>query len=145
MNAHAYDVVRLLHMTADLVFAAGLLAGLGVVAALAFESPGQLGRHGALVARVRRLNRRVTGPALVLAWLLGLGLAHAGGWFTAGWLQAKLALVLLLSAQHGATSRALRLLAAEPPRPPSRLWLAGLPLATGLLAAVVWLATIKPA
>ena len=51
--------------------------------------------------RSQALNRYVTTPALVLVWVLGLTLAHQGGWFAAGWLHAKIALVVLLSALHG--------------------------------------------
>ena len=38
---------------------------------------------------------------MLLVWALGLTLATAGHWFADGWLQAKLAFVLILSGLHG--------------------------------------------
>ena len=51
-------------------------------------------------------------------WVLGLWLAWHGpdshyGWFGYGWLQAKLAFVLLLSAVHGLFARWVRAFAAD--------------------------------
>ena len=51
----------------------------------------------------RRLLHVIINPAMIVAWLLGLWLAWHGpdshsGWFASGWLQAKFALVLVLSA-----------------------------------------------
>ena len=54
--------------------------------------------------RERRLMRIIINPAMILAWLLGLALAFDLGW-QGGWLHAKVAIVLLLSAYHGFLSR----------------------------------------
>lgn len=53
----------------------------------------------------RRLLRGIINPAMIATWVLGLTLAWTGHWFDSGWLQAKLALVLLLSALHGLFAR----------------------------------------
>ena len=54
--------------------------------------------------RERRLMRIIINPAMILAWILGLMLAFDIGW-SGGWLHAKVAIVLLLSAYHGILSK----------------------------------------
>jgi putative membrane protein len=49
----------------------------------------------------RRLLHAIITPAMVVSWMLGLWLAWAGGFYAAGWLHAKLVLVVALSALHG--------------------------------------------
>ncbi len=61
------------------------------------------------IDRERKLRSIILTPSIILVWVLGLVLAYMGPdqmfiydtWFTAGWLHAKLFLVLLLSAFHG--------------------------------------------
>lgn len=139
-----YAVVTLAHVSADIVFAAGLLADALAVTALSREPAAALARHGRLVAALRKWDRRVTTPALGLVWLLGLWLAWTGGWFGARWLDWKLVLVVVLSALHGRLSRALRELSASPPRPAPRALGVAPPLVTCALAVIVWLALVKP-
>ena len=52
------------------------------------------------VEREAKLLRIILWPALILVWLLGLALAITTGAFGQGWFQAKLALVLALTAYH---------------------------------------------
>ena len=63
----------------------------------------------------RRLLRGIINPAMIATWVLGLSLAWLGpdsryGWFGSGWLQAKIVLVLVLSALHGFLPDGLRIL-----------------------------------
>jgi len=53
------------------------------------------------VERESKLGRIILGPSIGAVWLLGLALATDGGWWPAGWLHAKLLLVLLLSGYQG--------------------------------------------
>jgi putative membrane protein len=143
-DARAYVLVVLLHVSADIVFAASLLATALAATALAREPAQALGRHRGLVLGLRRWNRFVGTPALVLAWLLGGWLAHRAGWFSAGWLHVKLVLVLLVSGLHGGLSGMLRRMAAEPPvAPPRAVWIA-IPVALAAFAAIGWLVLVKP-
>jgi uncharacterized membrane protein len=140
--AARYDLVVLLHVTADIVFVAGLLAAALVLAALSTHDARQLARERRLVGAMRGWHRKVTTPSLVLAWGLGVWLAVQAGWFHAGWLHVKLALVLALSALHGVASGALR--RASEDAPPARAWRV-LPLpALAAIGSVVWLALLKP-
>src|SRR5438445_11665621 len=56
----------------------------------------------------RRLLHAIITPAMVVSWVLGLWLAWAGGFYAAGWLHAKLVLVIGLSALHGFLVRGVR-------------------------------------
>ena len=142
--ATPYDLVRVLHISADIVFVVGLLAGLLVLAALSFQVAPDLLDERRLVRAMHSLNRVVTGSALVLAWGCGLWLAWRAGWFASGWLHVKLVLALALSALHGWLSAALRRAGADAPRVPARAWRAAPALALGAIVAVLWLALAKP-
>ncbi len=53
------------------------------------------------ILRERKLRTIIITPAMILVWLLGLGLAWIVDAWGQGWFQAKFGLVLLLSAYHG--------------------------------------------
>lgn len=53
------------------------------------------------IDRERKLRQIIITPAMILVWVFGLTLAWQGGFFTSGWLHAKLLLVLGLSGYHG--------------------------------------------
>ena len=142
--ATLYDLVRVLHISADIVFIAGLLAGVLALAALSFQAAPDMAKERRLIAAMRGFNRVVTGPALVILWACGLWLAWRAGWFASGWLHVKLLLVLALSALHGGLSVALRRACAPAPAVPARAWRATPALALGAAVAVIWLAVMKP-
>jgi len=97
----------------------------------------------------RRLLRAIINPAMVATWVLGLALAWRGpdssyGWFAAGWLQAKLALVLVLSAVHGLFARWTRAFAADRNRHSERFYRIVNEVPTLLMIGIVILAVVKP-
>ena len=139
-----YDLIRLLHVGADIVFAAGLIAGSLALAAFSTQTVAELARERGLVAGLRRFHRAVTGPALLVVWACGLWLASQAGWFASGWLHVKLVLVLVLSGLHGALSAALRRAYDDSPAVPGRHWRVLPPLVIGCILAIVWLAWVKP-
>ncbi len=53
------------------------------------------------IDRERKLLRIILAPSIVVVWTLGILLATTAGLWSEGWLHAKLALVLALSAYHG--------------------------------------------
>ncbi|WP_419900086.1 CopD family protein [Roseomonas sp. USHLN139] len=129
-----YLLLRALHVTAIATWSGGMVANALVL------------RHGraapGLLQGMRLWDSHVSTVAMVLTWVLGLVLAIQGGWFSQGWLHAKLLLVLLLSALQGMQSAGLRRLdnkAGEPKPLAMQPWL---PLAGLLLIAL--LATTKP-
>jgi uncharacterized membrane protein len=104
-----YTLLKALHVAADLVWFGGVLLN-GVVLALVARAPDLLPRGS--LAHFRRWDLWVSNPAQGLAWVFGIWLIVAGGWFPDGWLIAKLAFVLVLAGLHGSQSAALRKLAA---------------------------------
>ena len=97
-----------------------------------------------LAAAVLRWDRRVTAPAMLTAWALGIGLASWGGWFGALWLSAKLPIVVGLSGLHGVLSAALRRHVEQDERP-APTWIRRAPVITIFgAAAIALLAIIKP-
>lgn len=91
-----------------------------------------------------RLLRIIMNPAMVIAWVLGLWLAWAGGHFYAPWFYAKLAAVLALSAVHGKFSAAVRAFAEDRNDKPPRTWRMINEVPTLLMIAIVILVIVKP-
>ena len=97
----------------------------------------------------RRLLRGIINPAMILAIALGLWLAWLGpdsryGWFASGWLQAKIALVLALSAVHGLFARWVKAFAADRNLHSQRFYRFINEVPTVLMVAIVILVVLKP-
>jgi len=92
----------------------------------------------------QRLLRAIINPAMVATWALGLWLAWDSGLYAAGWLKAKFALVVLLSALHGYLVRCVRLFAADQNRRPARFYRIINEIPTLLMIAIVILVVVKP-
>jgi putative membrane protein len=129
----AYTWLTALHVACALLFVGGVVASSLVLAA---------GREArARVAPVqRRWDRLITVPAMLGVWAFGISLATSGGWFTYGWLQAKLVLVVLLSAVHGLQSGQIRRLTAATDVKPLRAAALVIPS----VIAIAILAVLKP-
>lgn len=100
-------------------------------------------------AMERRLLRAIINPAMIATWLLGLWLAWHGsdsryGWFASGWLEAKLVLVLGLSALHGLFARWTKDFATDHNHHSQNFYRAVNEVPTLLLIAIVILAVVKP-
>ena len=92
----------------------------------------------------RRLLGAIVTPALIATWLLGLTLGWMGGWFDSGWLQAKLALVVALTAVHGLLARWVKAFAADRNRHSEKFYRIVNEVPTILMIAIVILAVVKP-
>lgn len=131
----SYLLIKALHVCAIMIWIAGMV----------FQSATlQLSMEQRLLERARQWDRRVTAPAMLVAWITGLFLANQGHWFGNGWLTIKLIFVISLAALHGLLAgklrRRLEAQASNSP-PPSTLTLAGL---FGLMAGIVLLVVVKP-
>jgi putative membrane protein len=65
------------------------------------ESPPGSAEEHKWIERERKLRTIIITPAMILVWVLGLSLAFITDAWDQGWLQAKLAVVVALSAYHG--------------------------------------------
>jgi len=97
----------------------------------------------------RRLLRAIINPAMVATWVFGLWLACLGsdsryGWFASGWFQAKLVLVLALSAVHGMLAQWRNDFVQDCNRHSQRFYRIINELPTILMIGIVLLAVLKP-
>jgi protoporphyrinogen IX oxidase len=92
----------------------------------------------------RRLLKAIINPAMIATWLLGLWLAWSGGWYASPWLQAKVVLVLGLSALHGFFVRWVRDFAADRNRHSQKFYRIINEVPTIIMIAAVLLAVVKP-
>ncbi len=97
----------------------------------------------------RRLLRAIINPAMIATWVFGLWLAWLGpdshyGWFASGWLQAKLVLVVALSALHGFFARWVKDFAADRNRHSPRFYRIINEVPTILMILIVFLVVLKP-
>jgi protoporphyrinogen IX oxidase len=65
------------------------------------ESPPGSGEERRWIERERKLRTIILTPAMILVWLFGITLATVGHHWDEHWLQAKLLIVVGLSAYHG--------------------------------------------
>src|SRR5215467_9026740 len=91
----------------------------------------------------RLLNVNAT-PAMAVSWVLGLWLAWTGGAYVTGWLQAKVVLVLALSALHGFFVRCVHDFAADRNRHSQKFYRIINEIPTILMIGIVILAVVKP-
>jgi putative membrane protein len=92
----------------------------------------------------RRLLQVIITPAMVVSWALGLWLAWAGGSYAAGWLHAKVILVLGLSGLHGFFVRCVREFALDRNRHSQRFYRIINEVPAVLMVGIVILAVVKP-
>jgi putative membrane protein len=94
----------------------------------------------------RRLLRFITTPAMVASWILGLILAFSGviDWKADGWFHAKLALVILLSAFHGACAKWTKDFAADRNTHDTRFYRIMNEVPTLLMMGIVILVIVRP-
>jgi protoporphyrinogen IX oxidase len=92
----------------------------------------------------RRLLTQIINPAMIVAWAAGIWLIVAAGLIHAGWLQAKLVFVLLLSGFHGMLAAYVRDFAANRNRHSEGYYRVINEVPTVLMIAIVVLAIVKP-
>lgn len=109
----AYLWLKSFHIVAVIIWIGGMM--LAAVTITAFTKAKIASEDGGrdVLASVRGWDRRVTSPAMLTAWGLGLTIVYLGGWFSSPWLSAKIALVLALSGLHGYLTGTLRRLDRE--------------------------------
>jgi putative membrane protein len=92
----------------------------------------------------RRLLTAIINPAMIVTWVLGLWLAWDGGFHQAHWLQAKVVLVILLSAIHGFLVGRVRDFAADRNRYSARFYRIINEVPAVLMVGIVLLVVLKP-
>jgi protoporphyrinogen IX oxidase len=144
----AYRWIKAFHIIAVIAWMAGLLY---LPRLFVYHCAAEKGSRQSETFKVmeRRLLRGIINPAMVATWAFGLWLAWHGpgstyGWFDYGWLQAKLALVLLLSAAHGLFARWVKAFAADSNLHSQKFYRIINEVPTILMIGIVILAVVKP-
>ena len=138
-----YEWIKALHVIAVISWMAGMLY---LPRLFVYHCEAEAGSKQSETFKVmeRRLLKAIINPAMIATWALGLWLAWEGGLNRTGWLQAKVLLVLGLSALHGFFSRWARDFAEDRNTRPARFYRAVNEAPTVLMIAIVILAIVKP-
>jgi len=143
-----YDWIKAFHIIAVIAWMAGMLYLPRLFVYHCVAEKGSV-QSETFKLMERRLHRGIINPAMILAIALGLWLAWLGpdsryGWFASGWLQAKIALVLALSAVHGLFARWVKAFAADRNLHSQRFYRFINEVPTVLMVAIVILVVLKP-
>jgi protoporphyrinogen IX oxidase len=148
MGEPMYEWVKAFHIIAVIAWMAGMLY---LPRLFVYHCAAEKGSVQSETFKVmeRRLLHGIINPAMVATWVFGLWLAWLGpdsrfGWFAAPWLQAKIVLVLALSATHGLLARWRQDFAADRNRHTRRFYRIINEVPTVLLILIVLLVVLKP-
>jgi putative membrane protein len=138
-----YLWLKALHVIAVIAWMAGMLY---LPRLFVYHCDAEIGSRQSETFKVmeRRLLRAIINPAMVATWVLGLWLAYESGFFKAGWLHAKLALVIAMSAIHGFNVRWVRAFAEDRNVHSQKFYRAMNEIPTLLMIAIVILVIVKP-
>jgi len=138
-----YEWIKAFHIIAVIAWMAGMLY---LPRLFVYHCAAEAGSVQSETFKVmeRRLLRAIINPAMILTWLFGLTLAFLGGWAYAGWLHAKVALVIVMSGVHGLLARWMRDFAADRNAHSQKFYRIINEIPTILLIAIVILAVVKP-
>ncbi len=142
--ATAYPWLKALHIISVIAWMAGMLYLPRLFVYHAKAEPGsELSQT--LKVMERRLQRAIMTPAMAAAWLFGLSLL-ASPMVDIGdhWVQAKLVLVVAMSAMHDVMARWRRDFANDANRRSQRFYRSANEIPTLLVIAIVILAVTKP-
>ncbi|MEM7720807.1 MAG: CopD family protein [Pseudomonadota bacterium] len=128
-----YEFAKAAHIVSVIVWIAGM-----TVAAMTLRHPSP-----ATLPNLRRFDRNVTTPAMLLTWAFGLFIAIQGGWFGDIWLSVKILLVLILSGLHGMITGRLRRAAWDGGTPSDSTVGPIIPVGFGLTLGIVLLVVTK--
>ena len=139
----AYAWIKALHVIAVIAWMAGMLY---LTRLFVYHVDAARGSDKSETFKVmeRRLLRAIINPAMIVTWAAGLWLAWYGFAFQAGWLHAKIVLVLILSGVHGYLSASVRKFAEDRNEKSSRHWRIVNEVPTLLMIAIVILVIVKP-
>jgi protoporphyrinogen IX oxidase len=143
LPAGAYPWIKALHIIAVIAWMAGMLY---LPRLFVYHCATEKGSVQSETFKVmeRRLLRGIINPAMIATWVFGLWLGWSGHWLSAPWLQAKLALVVVLSAMHGLFARWVKAFAADQNQHSQKFYRIINEVPTIVMIAVVILVVLKP-
>lgn len=143
MAADLYPWLKALHVIAVISWMAGMLY---LPRLFVYHCDAPVGSQQSETFKVmeRRLLKAIINPAMTVAWIIGLWLAWYGFGFRGGWLHAKLALVVAMSALHGQLVRYVKDFAADKNTRSAKFYRIINEVPTVLMIGIVILVIVKP-
>lgn len=92
----------------------------------------------------RRLLKAIINPSMIATWIFGLTLAWLTQAYRDGWMQAKFALVIVMSGLHGYFVRCMKRFAADRNDRPARFYRILNEVPPLLMAFIVILVIVQP-
>ena len=141
-----YLWIKALHVIAVIAWMAGMLYLPRLFVYHASAKPGSE-LSATFKVMERRLLKLIINPAMIATWVFGLMLIWLMGkeaFLAAGWLHAKLVLVLAMSGLHGYLARLVKQFAADRNRHPPKFYRIVNEIPTVLMILIVVLAVVKP-
>ena len=138
-----YEWVKALHVMAVIAWMAGMLY---LPRLFVYHCEAEIGSKQSETFKImeRRLLRAIIDPAMIVTWLAGLYLGWAGQLFSAGWLQGKFTLVVLMSGVHGFFARCVKDFAADRNTRSQKFYRVINEVPTILMIGIVILVVVKP-
>jgi putative membrane protein len=138
-----YLWLKAFHVAAVITWISGMMVVALALASRATHAGVEIMQDAHGLETIRRWDRYVTVPAMLMAWGLGLAMAMQAGWFSSPWLMIKLPIVGALAALHGLLSGRLRRAGRSADQPPSALLYAA-PATILCVVMIAILAVTKP-
>jgi putative membrane protein len=138
-----YEWFKALHVIAVIAWMAGMLY---LPRLFVYHCEAEVGSKQSETFKImeRRLLRAIINPAMVVTWVVGLWLAMESGHYRSGWLQAKVVLVLILSAMHGLFARWTREFSQDRNTRSQKFYRIVNEIPTVLMIGIVILVIVKP-
>ncbi len=138
-----YEWIKAFHVIAIISWMAGMLY---LPRLFVYHCEAEIGSKQSETFKVmeRRLFKAIINPAMMVAWGLGLYMMWAHHWYSLGWFQGKLALVIAMSAIHGFFARRVRDFAADRNTKSQKFYRIINEVVTILMVGIVILVIVKP-
>ena len=138
-----YEWIKAFHVMAVISWMAGMLY---LPRLMVYHAEAQTGSIQSETFKImeRRLLKAIINPAMIAAWVLGLYLVIEGGWWRSGWMHAKFALVIVMSALHGFLVRCWRDFEADQNHRSQKLYRIINEVPAVLMVGIVILVIVKP-
>ena len=140
-----YEWLRALHIIAIISWMAGMLY-LPRLFVYHVDAPKGSEKSETFKIMERRLLKIIINPAMIIAWVLGLAMLYAnpGMLEGAGWMHAKLLLVVLMSGVHGVLAKNVRKFANDENEKSAKYFRILNEVPTILMIGIVIMAVVQP-
>lgn len=140
-----YEWLRALHIISVIAWMAGMLY---LPRLFVYHTMAEKGSDKSETFKVmeRRLLKVIINPAMMSSWIFGLSMLYAnpGMLSGAGWMHAKLTLVVLMSAVHGVLVKHVKKFAADQNEKSDKYFRILNEVPTVLMILIVILAVVQP-